>query len=375
MPSKEKLIIIKVPRVDKLKDVKPNFPPLKNLHLDLLETKEKLKPGLPLIPRPKIKPLTNTAFLPNIIEEDSDIFVEETQEPGATTINRNEPKSKSNASKKKDLKREKNINVKFIDEDHQDDLPHDDLDDLMDDELLLDDELSDGGSLVDDDMRDLIDDESKEEIEDEQPNDEEEQLTPEELEEREKQEYIWKFRILKKQYAGKTDVEIPDYNEFSDITIMKNSYEKTIRELFLDDAVESYKTYLIFGWMGIELLCSKKLGIDMRGFTLEQIKSMYKYERMLIELGEKSYSTWGMNIPVELRLVGVVLLQAAMFYIVKMIKENYGSNTAEFVARALGTKPQSSSQPREETVQKSKKKMKGPSYKAEDIKKAQNKSS
>ena len=98
---------------------------------------------------------------------------------------------------------------------------------------------------------------------------------------------------------------------------MKTSYKRTIRELHLDDSVQSYRTYLTYGFIGMEFICTQWIGIDMSGFTKQQMSMMSRYNTLLIELGEKSYSRWGANIPVELRLIGTILMSAGMFYLGK----------------------------------------------------------
>ena len=147
--------------------------------------------------------------------------------------------------------------------------------------------------------------------------------------------------------------------------MMKTSYERTIRELYLDDAVETYRTYLLGGWIVMEYVCVQLIGVDIRGFTLQQIKMMYKYDRMLIELGEKSYTRWGMNLPVEVRLIGMILFQAAIFYLGKIIADNYGDSVAELFKGFTGQPPAgpSSEKATERTQPETKdpsKKMKGP---------------
>ena len=67
------------------------------------------------------------------------------------------------------------------------------------------------------------------------------------------------------------------------------SYEDTLRKLSLDSNVENFKQYLIYGFMGIEFVLGRFLKLDMEGFTQQQIISMSSYEKLLIELGEKSY--------------------------------------------------------------------------------------
>jgi hypothetical protein len=64
----------------------------------------------------------------------------------------------------------------------------------------------------------------------------------------------------------------------------------------------------------------------MSGFAQQQIMSMNTYEKLLIELGEKSYIPESKNWPVEARLVFMVVANAAFFVLTKMIMKKTGSH-------------------------------------------------
>lgn len=138
-----------------------------------------------------------------------------------------------------------------------------------------------------------------------------------------KRELLFKFDLLRKSYPAAT---IPDYNIHTDLNTMQKSYDDTVRRLSLDSTVESYKTYLVYGFMGCEFVFGNFLGFDMQGFTQQQIVSMNSYEKLLIELGEKSYVPSGSKWPVELRLFMMIIMNAAFFVVSKMIMKKTGSN-------------------------------------------------
>lgn len=365
------LIIIRKPRADPIPDKKPNFPQFDCLHLELMENKKKLKKGLPLIPivprkPPAIKP-AETKPAPS--KEDYKPPTNKPKELSPKELRKLERKEKKKkkrhdteedegsffeisdddlvgnligASKKSSTK-EKYKNASFEEED--------DIDEEEDVEEEEDDV------------------EEEEEVKEEEEDDEYAGLTPEEREAKEKEEYIWRFKILKKQY--KTE-EIPSFNEYSDLKTMKTTYERTIRELYLDDTVETYRSYLLGGSMIVEFVCTKWVNIDMGGFVMHQTKMMYKYDRLLIELGERPYNQIASNLPVEARLVLLVLFQAGLFYLAKVIQANYGGTMADLFRGMTGQpvpeiKNNASSK---ENAKPAAGKMRGPRMKPEEIKKA-----
>lgn len=145
----------------------------------------------------------------------------------------------------------------------------------------------------------------------------------EQEEEDAKREILFKFDLLRKSYPASN---IPEYTVHTDLGTMEKSYSDCVRRLSLDSSVESYKTYLVYGFMGVEFILGNFLGFDMQGFTQQQIISMHSYEKLLIELGEKSYVPSGSSWPVELRLLFMIIMNAAFFVISKMMMKKTGAN-------------------------------------------------
>lgn len=343
----KKVIVTKIPREDVIPDLPVTFPPLQNLHLEFLENKRKLKENLP--PLKQEKPPT------------SPIILNTSNEKNKTTENIQilSDDDDDDDDVEEMIENKEVINI-------EDDIDDDDIIELPDNDD--DDELL--GDLIDENENNYNVDENynNEDIEEDiEEENEEEQLSPEEKELEDKMYYIWKFKILKKEYKDKVDdMDIPIFTEHSDLKMMKRKYDDTVRELYLDDAVEQYKTYLYGGFMAIEFLSTKFLGIDMTGLTVHQTAIMHKYDRMLIELGEKSYGQWGRNLPVEIRLIGFAILQTGIFYLAKMIKENYGENASDVLKGFFGVPSVPSSSSSSSNEEKPKKKMRGPSRKVKD---------
>ena len=109
--------------------------------------------------------------------------------------------------------------------------------------------------------------------------------------------------------------------------------------------------------MGCEFLFGNFLGFDMQGFTQQQIIQMHSYEKLLIELGEKSYVPSGSSWPVELRLLFMIIMNAAFFLVSKMMMKKTGANLMGMINSMNKTK--ASSEP--------KRKMRGPNINFNDI--------
>jgi hypothetical protein len=362
------IIIVKKPRNDPVPDKPISFPPLENLHLELLENKKKVKPGA-TVPQQKRKPpqipSKSDIGSPSRKEKlhNSTTSSSSSRKDGVTKSPSKEKTKTSSKSSKKTRPNELAIPTISDESELISELGEDDMDEI---EMELgeseDDVVPEG-----DENAENLEDEEDGIVEEEEPEEEDiyAGLSPEEREQKEREEYIWRFRILKKQYRA-AKVTIPEYNEHSDLPEMKRTYDRTIRELQLDDAVESYKSYLIYGFMAMEFISTQWVGVDLEGFTKQQVRMMHKYDRLLVELGEKSYTQWGMNLPVEVRLLGVIILQAGVFYLGKVITSKYGGTISELFKGISGQPPDSNSTPSESTQPK---KMRGPKIRADDIRK------
>jgi len=145
-----------------------------------------------------------------------------------------------------------------------------------------------------------------------------------ELELSKKREYLYKFRQLKKSYPI---AKIPEYTEYTDIRVLEREYDTVVRELNINSSVENYKKYLNMAFMGLEYVLITFLKFeDIRGFAVEQASSINQYESILMEIGEKNYLQDNKKWPAELRLLGIVFMNAAMFLGIRMFYKKSGIN-------------------------------------------------
>ena len=139
-----------------------------------------------------------------------------------------------------------------------------------------------------------------------------------------KRHLIHKFKSLQKSYPSE---KIQEYTIYSDYDVMKEDYDETLKKLSMDSTVESYKKYLTYGFMGVEYLFGNFFGLDMKGFTQQQLISMKSYDKLLIELGEKNYEPVGSSKwPVEVRLIFLIIINSAFFIGSKIILSKSGTN-------------------------------------------------
>jgi hypothetical protein len=101
----------------------------------------------------------------------------------------------------------------------------------------------------------------------------------------------------------------------------------------------------------------------MEGFTQQQILTMSTYDTLLIELGEKSYIPQGSNWPVEIRLLGLVLINVAFFIFGKIVLKKTGSN---FIGMLNSMNNKTASQTTS-SIPAQKRRMKGPDISLDEI--------
>lgn len=186
----------------------------------------------------------------------------------------------------------------------------------------------------------------------EEPEDEEEK------ERKEKADLLFKFMVLKRQYPN---VEIPDFTDHSDLPTMRRVYEQVIRRVSLDSSVETYKQYLVGGFIVLEYVTTNWLGLNFDGFTKSQEPAMNKYDRLLLELGEKNYTSLESRFSVEIRLAFLILFNAAMFYVQKNLFSGSGDNVLGMLFGQQGGAAAGAPPP------KKRNKMRGPTITPEEV--------
>lgn len=139
---------------------------------------------------------------------------------------------------------------------------------------------------------------------------------------KERNDLFFRYQILKRIHPN---ADIPEYTPYADPKIMAKKYEIIAKKLNLESSVESWKMYMIVFMMGCEVVLGK-LSFDMEGFGQQQIMAMDNYDALLLELAEKNYTPAESKWPVELRLIGMVVMNITIFVVAKMIAKKTGIN-------------------------------------------------
>ncbi len=142
---------------------------------------------------------------------------------------------------------------------------------------------------------------------------------------------IHKFSVLKKKYPT---ADVPEFTIHSDYKTMLKQYDMSMRSVSLDNTVDTYRTYLIGFFFLFEWLLGSVVGLDMQGYTTQQIASMDKYNALLIELGEDSYVPGDKQWPAWLRILGLVIFQAGLFIVMKTFQKKTGANMFNIINSA-----------------------------------------
>jgi hypothetical protein len=138
----------------------------------------------------------------------------------------------------------------------------------------------------------------------------------------------WKTRlqILKSKFP---DVSIPKSCNDIGWGELRKIYYIEMDRVSITKNVEMYKMVMIILFFVLEYIGNNFLKVDVKGFAVHSMRSMYRYERLLIELGEKNYSSFADNWPIEIRLCGMVLVSAIIYCIAKYIFKLTGQDMSE----------------------------------------------
>jgi hypothetical protein len=160
---------------------------------------------------------------------------------------------------------------------------------------------------------------------------EEKPLTREELVSR-AQDCFLKYQILQKSWQ---EYKFPNMDEKlvqSNPQIVIDTYRISVERIQIDMDVNQYKIALIIMFLVIEVVSVKLLGLNAGGYTLSQIKAMNRYEKLLIEIGEKKMMIGGDSWPPEVRILFIGLFNCGLFILMKYLSSVLGPELVGYIS-------------------------------------------
>lgn len=149
---------------------------------------------------------------------------------------------------------------------------------------------------------------------------------------------LYSFQRLKQLYP---QAKIPEFTEYSDVEVMEREYQAQTRHLKLEASVVNYKRFLTAGFGIIEYMVHRFLRLEeISGFASEQMRCMNQYETILYEIGERNQPEIGKGLAPELRLIGVILFNAAVFVIMNMVIKGGGNLAMSKLSENNAPRPQ-----------------------------------
>jgi len=138
--------------------------------------------------------------------------------------------------------------------------------------------------------------------------------------------WITRIQTIKLRFP---DVIIPRNAATMSWQELRKVYYMELDRCSITKNVDSIKMIMIVMFFIAEGIVSNIFKIDCVGFAAHSMRSMHRYDRLLIELGEKSYSAFGENWPIEFRLAGMVMLNMVIYCLAKFIFKKTGQDMSD----------------------------------------------
>lgn len=135
-----------------------------------------------------------------------------------------------------------------------------------------------------------------------------------------------------KMHNQSYDIVFPEGKKLNRI---HKTYHSHVKDIFVSLNMGQIQIGYIVGVMGLEIFCVKMLGLPMSGFTRLELKRMYKYHSMMIELGHTMYNFGGpgKGWSIEWRIGSTFMWNIFLFIGVKMLSKYIGGESMIEVIR------------------------------------------
>lgn len=136
-----------------------------------------------------------------------------------------------------------------------------------------------------------------------------------------KNQFYSKFLILQRNFPN-WSISLPA--DGSSLDYMHDLYDTYVKQVTISQSSTQFTMLLVVVFCGIEFGATK-FGVDISGYAESQIRTLHRYEGVLIELGEKYSGDGEGEWPVEVRIIAIALVQAGIFCLAKYVEKWLGA--------------------------------------------------
>lgn len=144
-----------------------------------------------------------------------------------------------------------------------------------------------------------------------------------------KETFKSKFTNLKLNYPDR-GIEFPAEKSLNKI---HDTYHAVIKSIYVNMNLGQLQLGYIIVLMAIEFVCVKAFNIPLAGFTKMELKRMYRYNQLMVELGENLYSAGNSQWPIEWRILGTLVMNIVIFVALKFLAQYVGGESMSEVIR------------------------------------------
>jgi len=128
-----------------------------------------------------------------------------------------------------------------------------------------------------------------------------------------------KFQSISINYDQYKHIEYPEGKSLNKI---HKYYHSLIKNIYVNMSVSQYETYYMLTLMTLEFIAVQIFHLPLEGYTESELKRMYRYKALLIELGENFYPDGvGEQSSIEWRLLWAMGTNILIFLVVKILAE------------------------------------------------------
>jgi hypothetical protein len=128
-----------------------------------------------------------------------------------------------------------------------------------------------------------------------------------------------KFNSLSMNYKQYRSIEYPEDRPLNKI---HKYYHDLIKNIYVNMSISQYETYYMLTLLALEFLAVNIFHLPLEGYTKSEMKRMYRYKALLIELGEAFYPDGtGEQSSIEWRLFWAMGFNIVVFLVVKIVSE------------------------------------------------------